>query len=328
MNDRIPEKPPQIEPVGTTTSRPLISVMIPVYNCIRFIPAVLQSVLEQDMGEDRMQIEVIDDHSSDGDVAALVAGYGGRIKYFRQPENRGSLRNFETAINRSRGHYVHLLHGDDMVKQGFYTELMNLFNRFPQAGAAFTKCTHVDQDGVEETPWDNSILPEPGIVPDFLDMTASGPVLQPPAIIVKREVYEKLGSFYGVHYGEDWEMWTRIAANYPVAYSPKCLALYRSGQAGNITSQSVSTGKNIRDISRAIDMAQANIPPFRRAALRRKARKNFSMHYAQASNWIYRDSRKTAFAQAHGALRMSINLRTVYYVMKLYILHVKTAFVK
>jgi len=31
-------------------------------------------------------------------------------------------------------------------------------------------------------------------------------------MVVKREVYEKLGGFYGVEYGEDWEMWVRIAA--------------------------------------------------------------------------------------------------------------------
>jgi hypothetical protein len=40
----------------------------------------------------------------------------GRVSYFRQKQNVGSLRNFETCINRSRGKYIHLLHGDDELK--------------------------------------------------------------------------------------------------------------------------------------------------------------------------------------------------------------------
>lgn len=329
MNDRIPEQPPHIEPVGNGVYRPLISVMIPVYNCYRYIPAVLNSVLTQDPGNDQMQIEIIDDCSTDGDVEALVKEIAGnRVQYFRQEFNKGSLRNFETAIRRSRGKYIHLLHGDDLVKPGFYDELLPLFDQFPDIGAAFTKCTNVDADGVESEPWDNSILREPGIIPDFLDMAAASPVLQPPSIIVKREMYERLGSFYGIHYGEDWEMWTRIAGSYPIAYSPKCLALYRTGQTSNITSKSISTGQNLLDITRAIDMAQANIPLAKRASLKRLARKNFSMHYAQASNWIYRDSKKAAFVQAHGALKMHVNLKSVYYVFKLYLMHLKQAFNK
>jgi hypothetical protein len=47
-------------------------------------------------------------------------------------------------------------------------------------------------------------------------------LLQPPAIVVKH-YYETLGGFFAVHFGEDWEMWTRIASKFPT-YSPKYLA--------------------------------------------------------------------------------------------------------
>ena len=60
---------------------------------------------------------VLCDGSTDLDVEALVMSLGkGRVKYYRQPQNVGSLRNFETCINRANGHLVHLLHGDDRVK--------------------------------------------------------------------------------------------------------------------------------------------------------------------------------------------------------------------
>lgn len=107
--ERIPESPPVIRPVEGNGSRPLWSVMIPVYNCSPYLPQTLKSILLQDPGPEQMQIEVVDDCSTDADVAQLVMQIGkGRIDYFCQPVNVGSLRNFETCLNRSRGKYIHL----------------------------------------------------------------------------------------------------------------------------------------------------------------------------------------------------------------------------
>src|SRR5687767_11951325 len=121
MNYRIPDTPPIILPVSNNIIRPQWSVMIPAYNCIKYLRETLESVLAQDPGPDKMQIEVVDDCSTDGDVQSLVNAVGrGRVCYYKQEINKGSLRNFETCLNRANGIWVHLLHGDDKVKFGFY----------------------------------------------------------------------------------------------------------------------------------------------------------------------------------------------------------------
>jgi hypothetical protein len=51
--------------------------------------------------------------------------------YYRQQQNVG---NFETCINRSKGKYIHLLHGDDKIDFGFYNEIETLFHNFPKLG--------------------------------------------------------------------------------------------------------------------------------------------------------------------------------------------------
>lgn len=323
MIDRIPETPPIILPVAANVTRPLWSVMIPTYNCINFLKETLECVLKQDPGPEKMQIEVIDDKSTDGDVAALVQSVGkGRISFFQQPENSGSLRNFETCLNRSKGKWIHLLHGDDQVKNGFYDEIEYVFNKFPEAEAAFTKYTHIDENGVELEPNEGNLLNEPGIIDDFLLKIARSQHLQPPAIVVKRTVYEKLGGFFAVHYGEDWEMWIRIAANFKVAYSPQCLALYRRGHASNITSRSISSGQNIKDITKVINIVQNYLPQDIRREIKQSALRNFAIHYAEASNRLYPFQKKAAFVQAKGALKMNLNIRSLYWVMKLYMIHI------
>lgn len=290
---------------------------------MEWLPQTLESVLIQDPGPEKMQIEVVDDSSTDGDVGAMVQKIGkGRIGFFQQEKNQGSLRNFETCLNRSKGHLVHLLHGDDLVFEGFYKEVETMFIRFPKAGAAFTRYAYINDENVI-TPPGKQLLNEPGIIGDFLLQIAQKQLLQAACMVVKRSVYEHLGSFFAVHYGEDWEMWTRIAAHYPVAYSPACLALYRGGQghSASITSNSLSTGQNIRDITTVIEIVQNYLPEEKRKLLKKIAVKNFSRAYAKASNRIYLHNPNAAFVQASGALKMNADIKTIYWVMKLYWLH-------
>lgn len=322
MNERTPQKPPVIPPVDEQVVRPMWSVMIPAYNCSKYLAAAVESVLLQDPGEDMMQIEVVDDCSTDENVRALVERLGkGRVKYFRQEKNVGSLRNFETCLRRSKGHLVHLLHGDDLVKDGFYKETGALFNEFPEIGAAITKYTYVDEEGHETPPGVEVIADRRGVIDNWLCKIAERQKLQPPAIVVKRSVYEKLGGFFGVHYGEDWEMCIRIAANYPVAYTPKCLALYRRFQNKSITGNSIMTGQNIKDVLKVIDISQQYLPEAKRRLLKNIAKRNFAIHYAKASNRIYGYSKKAAFIQAKGALKMHLNVRTVFFASRLYLMH-------
>ena len=324
MKDRTPQTPPPIAPLPKGLTRPLWSVMIPTYNCIQYVTSTLQSVLQQDPGPEKMQSEVIDDCSTDGDMETLVKTIGkGRVGFYRQEKISGSLRNFETCINRAKGQLVHLLHGDDMVKDGFYKEVESLFAAHPQIGAAFTKYTYIDAHGNETEPGEDDLPKESGIIDTWLYRIAERQQLQAPAMVVKRSVYEQLGRFFAVHYGEDWEMRIRIAKHYPVAYLPKCLALYPGGDSHikNITGRSISTGQNIKDVMRVLEIAKSYLPEQQRNGITKKARKHFSIHYAKATHRIYKYNQQAAFVQAKGAWRLHKNKRTIFYVAKLYATH-------
>jgi glycosyltransferase involved in cell wall biosynthesis len=317
MLERIPQSPPKIEPLATTVNRPKWSVMIPSYNCTHYLRKTIQSVLAQALPADEMQIEVVDDHSTDGDVEALVKEVGNdRIGFYRQPKNSGSLRNFETCINRAKGEYVHILHGDDMVRSGFYHEIGDLFNKYPDAGAAFTGCTDMDEN--DKPIWDSKIiLPEPGVIDNWLLQIGSGQLLQTPCMVVKRSVYEHLGSFFAVHYGEDWEMWTRIAASYPVAYSPKPLAYYRV-HSSNITSNSFISGQNIKDILKVVDIIQDYFPVDKRKELKKMAIQKYAAYIAIQSHHLYHNNNpKAALIQAKKAFKMHYSRSTFYPFVKI-----------
>lgn len=323
MLTRIPETPPKIAKLADDVERPLFSIMIPSYNCIHFLKQALQSVLAQDEGPEKMQIEVIDDCSTDGDVEALVQEIGkGRVGFYRQAQNVGSLRNFETCINRAHGQYVHLLHGDDMVQNGFYKEIESLFKTYPASSAAFTGHVVIDENNrvVERKSNLDEIVKSQGIIDDWLLLIAQKNRLQPPAKVVKRSVYEELGSFYAVHFGEDWEMWVRIATKYQVCYSSKPLARYRV-HTNNITSKSILSGQNIKDLTTVINIINTRLPEKERKKIIRQTRANTSKYIAKTAGKILKMHYhpKAALAQAKAALGMSVNRVTIYLVLKAYL---------
>lgn len=316
--ERIPQSPPHIPTIITNEFRPFWSVMIPIYNGSEYLEDAIKSVLQQDAGADKMQIEVVDDCSTDADVAEIVERVGsGRVAYFRQPENVGSLRNFETCINRANGYHIHLLHCDDRVKKGFYAAMESLFDSFPQAAAAFCAHDKIDHKGTKKST-SRKEADEPCILENLLYILAERQPIQYVSITVKREVYEKLGSFCGVTYGEDWEMWARIAKNYPVAYTPLALAEYRL-HSSNISFNSLVSSKNLHDMSYVIDKVTSYLPQGDQELLNRKARKNYMIYSLLEYERMYRNKSLAKIPYTHllNSLRFCKDVSTRFMVMKL-----------
>ncbi|MBF9253917.1 glycosyltransferase [Pontibacter sp. 172403-2] len=279
--------------------------MIPVYNCSQYLPETLESVLQQAPSAEHMQIEVVDDASTDTDVAALVERIGkGRIKYYRQPQNVGSLSNFETCINRSRGELVHLLHGDDKVKPGYYEKIAKLFHTYPEAGAAFCRFDTVNEVGKVL----NRIQPErqeDGLLSNWLIRIGEQQRIQYAAISVRREVYEKLGAFYNITYGEDWEMWVRIARHYAVAYTPEVLAEYRRHNT-SISGQMFLTARYLQQLTKAMEMVQEHLPADQRKTVIRKSREHYAYYGLIVARRLWKKTNNYASVQVNikEALRM------------------------
>lgn len=252
-----------IAPIPEGTSRPLWSVMIPTYNCAKYLRETLASVLAQDPGPDVMQIEVVDDHSTKDNPAAVVEELGkGRVGFYRQPENCGHIRNFQTCLERSQGTLIHLLHGDDCLRDGFYQKMQQAFEKQPEIGAAF--CRHIFMD--EKSHWQAISLllqNESGVLSNFLERIVAKQHIQTPSIVVQREVYERLGGFdLRCGYLEDWEMWVRIATRYHVWYEVEPLAIYRVNPASANTGVAKRTGKNLQDLREALKIARSYLPNY------------------------------------------------------------------
>jgi len=305
---------PKINPVPKGTTRPLWSVMIPTYNCAGYLKTALSSVLAQAPGPEVMQIEVIDDCSDKDDPRQVVEEIGkGRVQFFRQARNQGYIKNFETYLQRSRGHLVHLLHGDDFVQEGFYQKIQAAFATHPEIGAAFCFHTYVDENGgfLGDAPRESA---ESGILENWLERIAVEQRIQTPAIVVRRRVYEELGGFdrrFSCS-GEDWEMWVRIAVQYPVWYETEQLASYRM-HVQSLSGSSVRTGADIQDLRMGIGIMSTYLPPALARRTTPKALENVALYAIryQMARMLALGDYKGAMLQLREALRCQASPRVL-----------------
>src|SRR5215831_12802543 len=89
---------------------PLISCIVPVFNGERYLRETLASILQQTYQP--LEVIVADDGSTDG-TAALVAGCGQQVSYFRQP-HAGPAAARNLGLSTARGEFIAFLDADDL----------------------------------------------------------------------------------------------------------------------------------------------------------------------------------------------------------------------
>ena len=268
---------PRIAPLPAGVIRPLWSVMIPTFNCAKYLRQTLESVLAQDLGPAQMQIEVVDDCSYKDDPQAAVNEIGhGRILFHRKPGNEGAIRNFNTCIERSRGHLIHILHGDDLVETGFYKEFGAAFEASPDCAAIFCRAFDIDENrnllGLSDFCVNLSEVSS-----DARELMMNNP-MRTPAAVLRRSFYEQHGGFdTSLVYTADWDMWLRATVNSRARMLNRPLASYRNFDA-NDSSRLRRSAEQLRDALRFSDKQGAEgLTGFDRAAFKRElVRRSFA----------------------------------------------------
>lgn len=287
--------------------------MIPIYNPrTDYLRATLESVLRQDPGPDVMQIEVLDDHSTDENVAELIRGIaGGRISFYRTSENLGLASVWNLCVERAKGECVHILHQDDLVYNGFYKSLRLGIERNKEVGAAFCRHAFCDENGhwIELSGLESS---EATVFPNFVESLVTGHRIQCASMVVKRATYEVVGGYNPeLTHAVDWEMWIRIASHFPLFYEPAILAAWRVHREAT-TNRQMQTGENIRDIIKATGIWRQYLPEEEATRLSRIAKERFAREALGTAKWfLLHNNRKAALRQVLAALRCSQSMGVI-----------------
>lgn len=106
---------------------PMVSVIIPAYNCEKYITQAIDSVLVQGV---ELEIIVINDCSSDG-TEAVIRQYLGNpaIRYLCNEKNLGAAQTRNRGVKLARGKYVAFLDADDWWEKGKLKKQLRLMEK-------------------------------------------------------------------------------------------------------------------------------------------------------------------------------------------------------
>lgn len=91
---------------------PIVSVLMPVYNCEAFIELAVKSILNQSFKE--FELLLIDDCSTDATVEIVSKISDPRIKLIQKTENSGYTNSLNQGLNLAKGIYIARMDGDDI----------------------------------------------------------------------------------------------------------------------------------------------------------------------------------------------------------------------
>jgi glycosyltransferase involved in cell wall biosynthesis len=125
---------------------PRVTIGIPIYKRLEFIPQALACVHAQDYPE--IECIVSDNGMNGSKVADLVARHCPRPYRFRQnPETVIVSEHFNQIVQEATGKYFILFQDDDDMSPNFVSDLVALLERHPTAAVAISKQEAVDPSG-------------------------------------------------------------------------------------------------------------------------------------------------------------------------------------
>lgn len=218
---------------------PQISVVIPLYNKGHHIARALNSVLTQNI--QTFEVIVVDDGSTDDGVEIVKGFDDSRIRVIQQ-ENQGVSLARNKGVNYAKTNYIAFLDADDEWLPEHLENLLKLFDKFPNAGFISTNYTIVIREGIEKKPKIKNLgfKTECGLIQRFFFILTLG---YSPLIIssmgIRKDIFLKYGGFLsGKNWGEDHELWCRIALQESVAYCSTRSAIWHwdsENRLGNIS---------------------------------------------------------------------------------------------
>lgn len=224
--------------------KPLVSIIIPVFNQWETTRSCLVSILENS-GDIHYEVIIADDASSDETRNLLL--YASNIKVIANKTNQGFLMNCNEAALHAKGNYLVFLNNDTIVQPGWLKPLIDLMERDDSIGMAGSKLLYPDghlqeAGGIiwnDGTGCNYGRSDFPGL-PEY-NYLREVDYVSGASIIVRKSLWREIGGFdkrFTPAYYEDTDLAFEIRKHgYKVIYQPLSMVVHLEGY---------SHGKDIR----------------------------------------------------------------------------------
>ena len=201
---------------------PVVSVVLPVYNCPDLVGQAIESILAQTFAD--FELIVIDDGSKDETPDVLGNYTDSRIRLMTQT-NRGLAGTLNRGIEVAHGRYVARQDQDDVSYPERLSKQVAFLDAHPSCALLGTWAEiwrgDATSDRVHRHPSDNPTLQ--------FELLLDNPFVHS-SVMIRKAALGQVGAYStdpGRQPPEDYELWSRIARRFEVANLPEILHVYR-----------------------------------------------------------------------------------------------------
>jgi glycosyltransferase involved in cell wall biosynthesis len=227
--------------------RPLVSVVIPVYNHEAYVARAIESVLAQTYRN--LQVIAIDDGSTDGSMAVLRSFDDPRLEVLHQ-RNRGAHHTLNRGIRLARGQYISVLNSDDVYDRGRLARFVAICERKPKVAACFSHIDIIDGKGRVvghiDGPSHNPSWRPPGRSSGdrhdpLIDLLGGNYLATTSNLFCRRSIVTALGPFRSFRYAHDFDFFARLCSKHEIEMVERPLLLYRTHATNTIKENQAAT---------------------------------------------------------------------------------------
>ncbi len=206
---------------------PKVSIILPTYNCAKYLPESVSSALSQTFPD--FELLIIDDGSADNTKDIIDKNYGDpRIRYIKQA-HAGLAAARNNALENAAGEYIAFLDADDIFLKEKIEKQLSVFEKNSSAAVVHTNEKYFLEDD-KNTLFDS---PHPKFSGDVLFFLKRSNFMPVTTIMVRRSAIEGMRFDESLKSHEDWDFWLKLSAKGGrFEYLPEPLTLIRARRSG------------------------------------------------------------------------------------------------
>jgi glycosyltransferase involved in cell wall biosynthesis len=209
------------------SSLPLVTIVTPSFNQVRFLGTTIESVLSQDYPH--IEYIILDGGSTDGSID-VIRQHERRLAAWVSEPDKGQTEAINRGFGMAHGEIFAWLNSDDVYLPGAVSEAVAYLQAHPAVGMVHGAAYYIDEAGVP-------VARFPSKDTSHRELRRGAPRIAQQAAFFRSTVWKMVGpldpTFY---YAMDYDLWIRISAVTPLAYVPRMWAGFRlHGESKSMT---------------------------------------------------------------------------------------------
>ena len=135
--------------ISTKENFPLISIIVPTYNLEKFIPETVSSIKKQTANPGLFEVLFVDDCSQDNTRETTLSEIKNLSNVFsvQTPVNNGAWATKNYGVRSSRGKYIMLLDGDDLLEPNAVESTLEFMAKHSEVVYSYSQHRKIDEKG-------------------------------------------------------------------------------------------------------------------------------------------------------------------------------------